>query len=368
MTEAIARDPRRTLRIRSIVVCLLLGVAPASCIHKQADTTKLPTVAIIGTGGTIAGESRFGGSVTYQSGKLTVEQVARSVPGLLEIAEIVTEQVVNIPSQDMTDSIWLSLAGRINELSSVADVDGIVVTHGTDTMEETAYFLDLVLHTAKPVVLVGAMKPPGSPNADGARNLFDAVSAASDRDSWNRPVLVAMNGELHSAKYVTKSHTIAVDAFKSLPLGPIGRVYRGDASFIAPSERVGSRESPFSILDLQSLPRVDVLYGYANAPASLVSALVDDGVKGIVYAGVGNGNISKPVLDALRSAVEAGVVVCRSRRTFAGPVTVPGEVDDAEYGFVVSPARNPQKSRVLLQLALSASTDRERIQELLNSF
>lgn len=322
-----------------------------------------PNVYILATGGTIAGVGTSSTATSYSAGQVTIEALLDAVPQIQEIAQVRREQVVNIGSQDMSDEVWLQLAVRVNELLQNPDIDGIVITHGTDTMEETAFFLDLTVDSPKPVVLTGAMHPSTSLSADGPLNLYNAVVVAASPDSRDRGVLVAMNGEVHAAARVAKMHTTAVQSFASPGFGPVGTVLNSKVQYSAQASR---NPLKFDLSAHKALPKVGILYSHAGVCPDIATAMLSAGYQGIVHAGVGNGNIHKNIFPALQQARANGIVVVRSSRVPVGPTTLDNEVDDEKYQFVASQWLNPQKSRVLLMLALTATTDWQQIQQYFN--
>ncbi|AKH88738.1 L-asparaginase 2 [Edwardsiella tarda] len=326
----------------------------------------LPSITVLATGGTIAGGGDSATQSNYTAGKVGVEALVDAVPQLKKIADIKGEQLVNIGSQDMNDQVWLKLAKKIN--AECSKTDGFVITHGTDTMEETAYFLDLTVKCDKPVVLVGAMRPSTAMSADGPFNLYNAVITAADPASANRGVLVAMNDTVLDARDVTKTNTTGVETFKSVNYGPLGYIHNGKIDYQRAPERKHTTQTPFDVSKLTSLPKVGIVYNYANASALPVEALVKDGYQGIVSAGVGNGNMYKTVFDALANAAHDGVAVVRSSRVPSGATTQDAEVDDAKYGFIASGTLNPQKARILLQLALTETKNPQQIQKIFNTY
>lgn len=326
----------------------------------------LPHVTILATGGTIAGGGDSATKSNYTAGKVGVENLVNAVPQLKDLAVVKGEQVVNIGSQDMNDRVWLTLAKKIN--ADCDKTDGFVITHGTDTMEETAYFLDLTVKCNKPVVLVGAMRPSTSMSADGPFNLYNAVVAAVDPQSANRGVMVVMNDTVLDGRDVTKTSTTDVATFKSVNFGPLGYIHNGKIDYQRTPARKHTTSTPFDVSTLSELPKVGIIYNYANASDLPVKALVDAGYEGIVSAGVGNGNLYKTVFDTLATAAHEGTVVVRSSRVPAGYTTRDAEVDDGKYGFVASGSLNPQKARVLLQLALTKTKDLKQIQEMFNQY
>lgn len=322
-----------------------------------------PTVYILATGGTIAGSGDSALSGSYTSGTLTVDKLIAAVPEINKIATIKGEQISNIGSQAMNDEVWLKLSKRVNEILSSKDVAGIVITHGTDTMEATAYFLNLTIKSKKPVVLVGAMRSSTSLSADGSLNLYNAVNVAVDKNSLSKGVLVVMNDEIHSARDVTKTNTTSVNTFKSPNSGKIGTVNYGIVNYYMAPVRKHTTSSEFSVAKLDKLPRVDIIYGHSQDTPDFVNIAVKNGAKGIILAGVGNGNPYPSVEEALAEASRNGVIVVRSSRTGSGSTSVGAEVDDKKYGFVTADNLNPQKARVLLMLGLTKTNNAIKIQD-----
>lgn len=339
----------------SWVILGLLGV-----LSFQAYGDK-PEVVILATGGTIAGSGESSVGARYRAAKLPIDKLLQAVPEIHNLAQLRGDQVAQVSSQAMTSEIWLTLARQVNEHVNKNSVSGVVITHGTDTLEETAYFLDLVIQTKKPVVVVGAMRPPSSLSADGHLNLYNAVALAASSKARNRGVMVVMNNVIHAARSVTKTHTTAVHAFQSPGKGPLGAIDYGQINFYRQAERVN--RSPFNIQNIDRLPDVDIVYGYVNASPLPIHALVNAGTKGIVHAGVGNGNLFPSVKKALVQAIRQGTVVVRSSRVSAGHVSRNAEINDDKWGFVVADDLNPQKARILLMLALTQTKDMTKIQQ-----
>ena len=348
---------RRTI---SIAFMLVVGLF---MVNSFAFAQVKPKIAILATGGTIAGVGQSEVGSAYKSGAITVDKLLAAVPQINNIATVQGEQVVQIGSQDMNDMVWLKLAKRINELAKT-DVQAFVITHGTDTQEETAYFLNLVLKTDKPVVLVGAMRASTAISADGPKNLYDAVSCAIDPTSKGRGVMIIMNDKIIGADDVTKTMTTAVETFACPNYGPLGIMYNGKPMYTRTSMKKHTVKSEFSVDNLSELPRVEIIYGYSNVTPLFVDAAVKAGVKGIVYAGVGNGNPSTTLQDALVSARKSGIAIVRSSRVFSGPTSQFDEVDDEKCEFAASWYKNPQKARVLLMLALTKTDNYKEIQRM----
>lgn len=344
----------------SMFVIMLLSVT-------MAFAQELPKVYILATGGTIAGSGSSATKSNYSAGQVAIGTLLDAVPAINDVAYVEGEQVVNIGSQDMSNDVWLVLAKRVNELLAQADVNGIVITHGTDTMEETAFFLSLVTNSNKPVVLVGAMRPSTAISADGPANLYNAVVTAASPASMGRGVLVCMNGKVYGAADVTKTNTTSVETFQSPNSGPLGYIHNGEVRFFRPAAKVV--DAPyFNIAGLKALPKVGIAYGYSSVEGDVVKMMIKKDYKGIVYAGVGNGNIHKNVFPELEKARKDGIIVVRSSRVPTGATTLDAEVDDNKYEFVASWGLNPQKARILLMLALTKTDDWQTIQKYFNNY
>ena len=287
-----------------------------------------------------------------------------AVPEVNKIANVTGEQIVKIGSQDMNDAVWLTLAKRINELLKRDDVDGIVITHGTDTMEETAFFLNLTVKSDKPVVLVGAMRPSTAMSADGPLNLYTAAA----KESKGKGVVIAMNGLILGAQGATKMNTVDVQTFQSPNSGALGYVLNGKVSYNMESLKRHTTKSEFDVTNLDKLPKVGIVYSYSNVDADVMTPFLNGGYQGIVHAGVGNGNIHQNLFPMLEKARKQGILVVRSSRVPTGPITLDAEVDDNKYQFVASQELNPQKARVLLMLALTKTNDWKKIQQYFNEY
>lgn len=324
---------------------------------------QLPRVIILATGGTIAGAGASSDRAGYTAGKIPIDQLVGSIPTVKKIANITGEQVASVGSQDMTTDIWKKLAVRANEIFQKNEADAIVVTHGTDTQEETGYFLDLVIASDRPVVLTGSMRPATAISADGPKNLYDAITVAINPKSKGRGVLISFNEGIFDAREVMKLSTTKVNAFGSPNSGPIGQVYDGKVEYYSSSMREVNVNTPFSVKADTKLPRVDIVYMYADAPADQIDLLISKKVDGIVIAGVGNGNFNKAYMDAVKRAVAAGIVVCRASRTPSGRVVLEDEINDEELGTIVSDDLTPQKARILLMLGLMKTKDRKTLQQ-----
>ena len=325
-------------------------------------------IKILATGGTIAGSAADSSATTgYKAGALGIEVLLNAVPQVKDYANVTGEQICSIDSKDMTDDVWLKLATRINQLFNRGDVDGIVITHGTDTLEETAYFLNLTVHSDKPVVLVGAMRPATAISADGPMNLLNAVRVAASPESVGKGVLVTLNDEINSAREVTKTNTITVSTFKSPELGFLGYVNEGTPEFYRTSTRRHTSNSEFSVDGRKDLPYVKIIYGHANDDGIFVDAAIKAGVKGIVYAGTGNGSVHMNAEKALARATAKGIVVVRSSRVGNGTV-IPAEQSYIDNKFLDGDSLSPQKARILLQLALTKTSNFADIQRMFKQY
>jgi L-asparaginase len=329
---------------------------------------QLPRVIILATGGTIAGAGASADRAGYTAGKIPIDDLIGSIPSVKKIANISGEQIASVGSQDMTIDIWKKLAIRINEIFKNDEADGVVVTHGTDTQEETAYFLDLVVTSEKPVVLTGSMRPATAISADGPKNLYDAITVAINPNSRGRGTLVSFNEGIYDAREVMKLSTTKTNAFGSPNTGAIGQAYDGRVEYYSSSTREVTPKNPIVITADTKLPRVDIVYMYADAPSDQIDMLIAKKVDGIVIAGVGNGNFNKAYTEAVKRAVKAGIVVCRSSRTPSGRVVLHDEINDDELGTIVSDDLTPQKARILLMLGLTRTKDEKMLQKLFFTF
>ncbi|RAR52029.1 L-asparaginase [Paraburkholderia unamae] len=328
----------------------------------------LPCIAVLATGGTIAGSAADAANTAgYQAGVIGVAQLLAAVPGLDAVARIHAEQVASIDSKDMSLALWSTLAQRVNELLASDDIDGVVITHGTDTLEETAYLLQLTVKSAKPCVLTAAMRPATALSADGPLNLLNAVTLAASEAAAGQGVLVAFNNRIHCARDVAKFSTYAVDAFQSPEIGALGWVQDGRVEFQRRALRPHTVDAPFSAN--VPWPQVEIVTSYAGVSRAAVEALVAAGVDGLVVAGTGNGSIHGALQQALAEAASKGVPVVRASRVGSGHVMHNGAAKDDALGFVSSGTLSPYKSRVLLLLALAAGmTDKASLQHVFDTF
>jgi L-asparaginase len=353
---------------RSIRLLFAAGLAvAASAPPADADAAR-PRIVIVATGGTIAGTAASTIAAGYTSATVAVDVLIAAVPQIKSFADVRGVQVSSVGSQDMNDDLWVRLAIEVNRLLARDDVDGVTITHGTDTMEETAYFLNLVVKSDKPVVMTGSMRPATSLSADGPLNIYNAVGVASDPRARGLGVLVVANDDIHGARAVMKHHTTDVQTFESPEVGLVGVCLFDDREFERAPSFAHTTGTPFTVTAGQVLPRVDVIYAHAGMSPDLIDAAVANGAKGLVIAGVGDGNMTAPALEAVKRAIARGVVVVRSTRVGQGIVRRNIEIDDDGIGTVVSKELVPAKARVLLKLALTQSTDSRKVQEFFDTY
>lgn len=312
-------------------------------------------IHILAMGGTIAGSAGDSAATTgYQAGAMGIEELLAAVPQVRELAEITGEQLAAIDSKDITAAQQLQLAARVRELLLSGEVDGIVITHGTDTLEESAYLLDLLHFADIPVVITGAMRPATALSADGPLNILDAVRVAAADEARDRGVLVVLNNTIHSAQLVTKMSATAVETFQSPNGGAIGAVNDGAVCFYQ-SAQLHHLPNALSVSEKltsqKELPYVPILYGHSDDDGRLVKMVAENGARGIVYAGMGNGSIPERAEKELAAAVQAGIPVVRASTSPAGMV-VKAEESYEEAGFTASGLLNPRKARLLLQAAV----------------
>jgi L-asparaginase len=331
-------------------------------LQSLAWTQTLPSVVVLATGGTIASRQNLMQGTALPS--LTGDQLVDAVPALKKIARVRTEQIASVGSRDMTPAIWLKLAARANELLAQPDVAGVVVTHGTDTLEETAYFLDLTIKGEKPLVMVASQRPASDADSDGPRNLLDAVRVAVSPEAAGKGVLVVLNGQINAARDVTKTHTSQVETFRSLEFGELGIVDAETVRFY----RAPLRRQTIPVNPQTPLGRVEIVYNYAGADGRLIRALIKDSdLAGIVVAGLGLGNVTAGMAEAIAEARAKGVPVVIGTRVLSGRVFSLGDGKSSAIGLkkigcVLADNLNPQKARVLLMLALTKTREPAEIQ------
>ena len=340
------------------------GLVLATLATFAAAQAAKPNVIILATGGTIAGAGASAlNSATYAAAKVPVDKLLAGLPELANVANVKGEQVLQIASESSTNDNLMKLGKRVSALVKQADVDGIVVTHGTDTLEETAYFLNLVIRTDKPIVVVGSMRPGTALSADGALNLFDAVSVAGSKDAVGKGVLVTMNDEIQSGRDVTKKINIKTEAFKS-QWGPLGMIVEGNNYWFRAPVKRHTAQSEFNIDEFEALAPVEIVYGYGNMPRSAIDLFGTVGIKALIHAGTGNGSVADRNVPALQEVRAKGIQVIRSSRVPEGFVLRNAEQPDDKYDWVVAHDLNPQKARILAAVALTKPVDSKELQRI----
>ncbi len=341
------------------VVWLSIGLGLSTGSVGQEEDA-LPRVVVLATGGTIA--SQYDPVTGGLKARLSGEEIVQAVPGLSEVARVSVEQVANVGSYDMTPEIWRTLASRANELLASPDITGVIVTHGTDTLEETAYFLDLTVTSEKPVVVVGAQRAPTFFDTDGPRNLLNAVRVAVSEEAIGMGTLIVMNGQINAARDVTKTNTLDVGTFKTLDFGALGVADIDAVRFY----RAPLRRQTIPLREGDRLPRVEIVTQYAGADGRLIRLLLEDGeLDGLVIEGVGLGHVSTRTLEAIRDVRAQGIPVVLSTRVPTGRI-VPLYATNLELldlGCVEADNLSPQKARILLMLAMTRTLDSMELQQ-----
>ncbi len=369
--NASSADMQPILTVRKGILDMkktLLAAAFALSLGFSAAVNALPTVKIIATGGTIAGAAASATDTTgYDAAAVGIQTLINAVPQMKDFAEVSGEQIAKISSNNMDTPTLLKLAKRVNELVADPKVDGVVITHGTDTIEETAYFLNLTVKSDKPVVLVGAMRPSTAISADGPMNLLEAVQTAASPKMKGQGVTIVMNDQISAARETTKGNTTNVATFSAPEMGYLGYVVNNEPVLYRATTRRHTFQSEFDISKLDTLPRVDIVYSHIDQDEKVVEAVLKLGAKGIVSAGTGNGSVSDRAEAVLEKANKSGTPVVLSAHVPAGGV-VKSHAQYVNAGFVFAGNLNPQKARLLLQLALTKTNDPKEIQRIFSEY
>lgn len=341
----------------------LFAAVNTACAQVPAAAGK-PRIVIVATGGTIAGAgATSANSATYQAAKVPVDKLIAGIPELADIAQVRGEQAFQIASESFTNDKLLQLGKRVSALVKDPGVDGVVITHGTDTLEETSFFLNLVLRTDKPVVLVGSMRPGTAMSADGMLNLYNAVALAGSASARGKGVLVAMNDDILTGRDAAKRTNIKTGAFASA-WGPLGMVVEKRAYWFRAPVKRHTTQSEFDIDTLTSLPEVQIVYGSGNMNVQMYETAARSGAKAVIHAGTGNGSVPDYAVETLRKLRASGVHVIRSSRIADGFVLRNSEQPDDKYDWVVAHDLNPQKARILAALALTRTNGAAEIQRM----
>lgn len=349
----------RALFLSTVFLSGVLGVP-----FSQAQAAK-PNVVILATGGTIAGAGADAmNSATYQAAKVPVDKLIAGLPQLEKVANVRGEQVFQIASESFRNDNLLTLGKRVSALVKQHDVDGIVITHGTDTAEETAYFLNLVVKTEKPIIVVASMRPGTAISADGALNLLNAVTVAGSKDARGKGALVVMNDTINSGRDVSKMINIRPDAFQS-PWGPLGMVVEGKSYWFRKLDKRHTTTSEFDIDKIDALPLVEIAYAAGNVNDTAYRAFANSGAKAIIHAGPGNGSVAGTLVPTLQELRGKGLQIIRSSHVNSGGFVLRNaEQPDDKYDWLVAHDLNPQKARILATVALTATNDTKELQRI----
>ncbi len=358
----------RPLLLAILALCLTAGFEP---LFAQPTQAALPRVHFVATGGTISNRD---------GGRLSAEELTKSMPGVERFAQLTHEQFANVASSELSLAQWVGLSKRINKIYATdKELAGIVVTSGTDTLEETAFFLHLTVRDPRPVVVVGSMRNPSTVGYEGAANLLEGVRVAADPAARNKGALVVLNDEINSARNVTKTDALRLQTFRSGDLGQLGVVDRDRVVFFNQITQRRNDQVEFDINQVTELPRVDVIMVYQGASGDLIKAAVDNGAKGIVIAGAGAGATSGTQNEGLSYAASKGVFIVTSTRTGSGRIAPPqrqnqqGSQPTAEQQrrrqwTIAGEDHTPIKARVLLMVALTRTTDRAELQRIFSEY
>jgi L-asparaginase len=351
---------------------LLAGALALFVAATSSAQQAKPIVYVLSTGGTIAGSGSSSTDLSnYKPGAILGEQLVKAVPQIAQVADVRVEQVVNVNSSDITIENWLTLAKRIQAIiKETPAVAGFVITSGTNTLEETAYFLNLTVRSDKPLVLVGSMRPSTAISADGPLNLLNAVRTAISTDAKGKGALIVLNDEINAARDTTKTNTLRVETFRAPELGLLGYVDEDKISFYRSTTKRHTANSEFDITSLTTLPKVTILYSYIEPDASMIQSAIKSGAKGLVFAGTGNGALSvfeeTAVKEVTGMPAASRPVLVRSSRVGNGRVIATAEYD--ALGIVPSDTLNPQKARILLMLALTRTHDAGEIRRIFSEY
>ena len=330
-----------------------------------------PKVYLVGTGGTISsvGHTRMDyTNYSYLGKHLAIEEMLARVPEVQEFADVHAEQFLNLGSPDVTPDHWLDLAKRINQIfKDDSDAAGVVVTHGTATLEETAYFLNLTVKSNKPVVVTGAMRPPSSLGTDADVNLIDAIKVAAAPQSADRGVLTILNNQIQAARDVTKTNSFRLETFQTSDFGFLGYADSDEeVVFYRRPDRAHTINAEFDISNVEHMPRVDIPFAYAGADGVVIKALAEAGVDGLVAAGLSSGGSPPPYMAALKEVSDAGIPVVIGTHTGSGRVMQTKRFTEA--GYIVADNLAPKKARILLMVALTVTSDKSEIQRMMLTY
>jgi glutamin-(asparagin-)ase len=363
-------EPGRLIRgVAALALSSALAVGAQTATAQTAAPAAAPpapkaNVVVLATGGTIAGAgASAANSATYQAAKVPVEKLVAGIPELADLANVRGEQVFQIASESFTNEKLVTLAKRVAALAKEPSVDGIVITHGTDTLEETSFFLTLVVRTEKPIVVVGSMRPGTAMSADGTLNLYDAVAVAAAKESRGKGVLIVMNDDILSGRDAAKRINIKTNAFGS-QWGALGSIVEGKTYWFRAPVKRHTTASEFDIEQITTLPTVLIVYGSGEMGTALAEAAGKAGAKAVVHAGTGNGSVPDYGVETLKTLRAGGVQIIRSARVPDGFVLRNSEQPDDKYDWVVAHDLNPQKAKILAAVALTKTADPKELQRI----
>ncbi|MCD7948672.1 MAG: asparaginase [Erysipelotrichaceae bacterium] len=326
----------------------------------------MKTIAIVATGGTIAGVGKAGKTVAYHAGEININQIIESIPMLKDLANIKEYQVLNVDSNEMNPYRWIELSKTINELLSNNNIDGVVVTHGTDTLDETAYYLTLTINSHKPVVITGAMRPASATSTDGPFNLYEAVALAIHNEAYGQGVMGVFSSTIYSGRDIQKVNNFKVDAFDQKALGCLGYMQDQEVYFYSKTFKKHTYLSRFSKQDIKELPNVGIVYFYAGASSQILYDMAHYH-QGIIITGSGSGNYSQEWLKAIEDLSQQGTIFVRCSRVTQG-IIFNDEIFDPHHLCIPGNTLTPQKARVLLMLSLSQTHDIDEIRHIFNEY
>ncbi|MGN1277048.1 MAG: asparaginase [Floccifex sp.] len=325
----------------------------------------MKNILIVATGGTIAGTGQHGKTVAYHAGEISVEQIIESIPSIQNLANIRSYQLFNIDSNEMDETHWIQLSNTINAIIKEEDIDGIVITHGTDLIEETAYYLNLTINTDKPIVLTGAMRPATATSADGPFNLYQAVSLAAHDSAYNKGVMVLFSSTIYAGRDIYKINNYKIDAFGQKTSGCLGYMQDEKVYFFSDINKKHTNQSIFA-KNYATLPKVAIVYYYGGAPSSVLYDAAKEN-QGIVIIGSGSGNYNKAWLKAINELSEKGILFVRSSRVSEG-IVFNDEIFDPKHNCVPANTLSGAKARILLMLSLSITKNKDRIQKIFEEY
>ena len=326
----------------------------------------MKNIIIVATGGTIAGSGKVGKATNYQAGKINIKEIIDSIPMINEVANLKAIQLFNVDSNEMNEEHWIILANKINDLASQKNVDGIVVTHGTDTLDETAYFLNLTINTYKPVVLTGAMRPASATSADGPINLYQAVCLASCDDALGHGVMAVFSSTIYTGRDIQKIRNFKTDALDQKDFGCLGYMNDDKVMMFSRTFKKHTLQSVFSEKPITELPPVGIVYYYAGAKPDILTMMAQNH-RGIVIIGSGSGNYSQAWLNEIETLGAQGIIFVRASRVNQG-IVYESDVFDPHNVCIPSNTLSGQKARVLLMLALSVTQNTKEIKRIFNEY